>query len=51
MKVLNFATLPVEKKKEMLESAARGANKDQLKLLQRYETLAKKNGSANNGHS
>lgn len=51
MKVLDFATLPVEKKKEILESAARGANEDQLKLLKRYKTIAKKNGSVNNGHS
>lgn len=51
MKASNFATLPVEKKKEILESAARGANEDQLKLLKRYKTLAKKNGSIRNGHS
>lgn len=50
MKTLSFATLPVEKKKEILESAARGANADQLKLLKRYKALAKKNGAMRNGH-
>lgn len=51
MKTIDFSTLPVGKKKEILESAARGANEDQLKLLKRYKTLAKKNGHATNGHS
>lgn len=51
MKALDFVTLPVDKKREILESAARGANEDQLKLLKHYKTLAKKNGSAHNGRS
>lgn len=49
MKALDFATLTVERKKEILESAARGANEDQLKLLKRYKMLTKKNGTAHNG--
>lgn len=51
MKASNFAILPIERKKEILKSAARGANEDQLKLLKHYKTLAKKNGAAHNGRS
>ena len=45
MKASEYINLPVEKKRAMIEAAARGANQDQRRVMEKYKAMAKKNGN------
>lgn len=46
MKASQYANLPTEEKRKLIKAAARGANKDQRDLMQRYRESVKMNGNS-----